>query len=124
MMSREVLEQLYYDRRLSMMQIAHQLQVTHATVLYWMKKYGILRRSWSESAYVKLNPCGDPFALPQGMAPQQRELMNAALMLYWAEGSKKSGHIQIVNLDARVLKLFSRFLREVCKPSEAMCVVR
>ena len=118
MLDRTKLEELYCDRRLSMMEIATQLGVTHATVLYGLKKHRIARRSWSESTYAKLNPSGNPFAIRTRLTNQQRELMVAGLLLYWAEGKKPGGAIQIANLDGRMLQLFVRFLRQVCQVDE------
>ena len=102
-----------------MMEIAGEVKTTHATVLYWLKKYEIPRRSWSQSAYVKQNRNGDPFTIPIALTTAQRELLAAALLLYWAEGDKtnKSG-TKIGNLDGRMLQVFIKFLREVCSADE------
>ena len=99
---------------MSMAEIAKKLGTTHATVLYWLKKYGVPRRSSSESAYAKQNPNGDPFHITGTVTPKQRELLIAGLLLYWAEGSKTQSATRIANLDARMLKLFGRFLCEIC----------
>ena len=112
------LRQLYFGQRLSMMEIAKKLRRTHATVLYWMKKHRIPRRSWSESTYCKQNPAGDPFTIPRTLSTRQRGLKTAALLLYWAEGSKNSWGTQLANLDARMLQLFMKFLRGVCHVDE------
>ncbi|MBI4354815.1 MAG: hypothetical protein HY597_00005 [Candidatus Omnitrophica bacterium] len=113
-----VLRKLYVQRGLSMMEISQALQATHATILYWMKKHKIPRRTWSESMYVKLNPDGDPFTIPRHLSARQRELLVAGILLYWAEGSKKREALQLVNLDARMLQLFLKFLRNVCHVDE------
>lgn len=101
-----------------MAEIAEKLQTTHATVLYWLKKYQIPRRTWRESAYVKQNPSGDPFRIPKTLTARQQELMAAGLLLYWAEGSKTDSATRIANLDQRMLELFARFLRDVCHVDE------
>ena len=104
---------------MSMMQIATAQHTTHARVLYWLKKHGIQRRSWSESTYVKRNPSGDPFALLTDLSAEQQRLLLSGLMLYWGEGRKGSGKIEIANLDVRVLQVFVKFLRQVCRVNEA-----
>ncbi len=118
-MTKAQLKKLYGHRQLSMMEIAHKLGTTHATVLYWLKKHGIPRRSWSDSTYIKLNPDGDPFRLPKVLTRSQQELLVAGLLLYWAEGDKtnKSG-TKIGNLDGQMLQVFIKFLREVCHADE------
>jgi hypothetical protein len=40
-------------------------------------------------------------------------------MVYWAEGNKKNKEVvQLGNLDCRMLKLFLRFLRQICTVKE------
>lgn len=114
-MRETLLKRLYQQKRLSMAEIAQRLGTTHAAVLYWMKKHGIRRRNWSDSAYIKQNPDGDPFSIPRRLTKQQQQLLVAGLMLYWAEGSKAPGTVKLANLDHRMLRLFARFLREVCR---------
>lgn len=118
-MRKTQLEELYQRRHLSMVQIARRLQTTPAAVLYWLKKHRISRRSWSESAYVKLNPNGDPFMIPPVLSKRQRELVRAGLLLYWAEGAKGRSVTRLANLDPRMLQLFLAFLREVCGAQES-----
>ena len=101
-----------------MMEVAKELQATHAQVYYWLRKHGISRRSWSGSAYIKQNPNGDPFKIPTKMSSYQRELLRAGLLLYWAEGNKGKNAIRLANLDSRMLILFLEFLREVCSVDE------
>lgn len=118
-MTKTQLKELYCHRRLSMMEIAQGLHTTHATVLYWLKRYGIPRRSWSESTYAKLNPDRDPFTIPTSLTAKQRALLVAGLLLYWAEGAKANKEaVQLGNLDGRMLQIFARFLREVCQVDE------
>lgn len=98
-----------------MLEIAKVLSLTPATVKYWMDRHQLNRRSGSDSAYVKQNPEGDPFAIKGSLTNRDRELFICALMLYWAEGSRKNKHvIQIANLDRRMLLLFTRFLKTIC----------
>jgi hypothetical protein len=117
-MQEKELKELYCGRRLSMMEVANELNVTQAKVFYWLKKLDIPRRSWRESTYVKLNPQGDPFVILDRFDTIERELLTAGLLLYWAEGSKGKGAIRITNLDHRMLKVFLNFLRKICNVEE------
>ena len=117
-MIKDKLRKLYCDRQLSMMEVANEFGTTHAKVYYWLRKYGIPRRSWSDSAYVKQNPKGDPFTIPENFSCHQQELLKAGLLLYWAEGNKGKDAIRLANLDSRMLILFLKFLREVCRVDE------
>jgi len=98
-----------------MMEIAQSQNTTHAKVYYWLKKYKINRRSWRDSAYLNHNPQGDPFCIKQKLTTNEKKLLLAGLMLYWAEGHRTNKHsVEIANLDARMLQLFAQFLRQIC----------
>lgn len=112
------LQRLYCDRRLSMMEVASKLRTTHSKVYYWLKTHGIPRRSWSDSAYIKQNPKGDPFIIPDKFSSRQQELLKVGLLLYWAEGNKGKDAIRLANLDSRMLVVFLKFLRHVCYVKE------
>jgi len=115
MLKKKLLNELYYSKKLSMVDVAGSLLVTPATVKYWMQKYDFNRRSSSESAYVKQNPNGDPFKIKDKLTQKDRELLLCGLMLYWAEGSRKNQHVvQLANLDIRMVKFFMEFLRNIC----------
>jgi len=119
MLKREVLQKLYYDKKLSMWDIAKTISVTPATVEYWMQKHDLRRRSISESAYAKQNPNGDPFKIKNKLTKKDKELLLVGLMLYWAEGSRKNKHvIQMANLDYRLILLFIKFLKRICGVKE------
>jgi hypothetical protein len=119
MLKKQALQELYYDSKLSMWDMARNLSVTPATVAYWMKKHDLRRRSSSECAYVKQNPNGDPFKIKNRLTKKNKELLLCGLMLYWAEGSRRNKHvIQIANLDPRLLFLFKKFLKTTCGVKE------
>ena len=45
---------------------------------------------------------------------QERELLIAGVMLYYGEGAKSGNTVDFANGDPRLLKVFLKFLREVC----------
>ena len=101
------------------MEVAERLEDTHATIYYWLKKYGIKRRSWQDSSYIKQNPEGDPFKLKRTLNNKEKGLFKCALMLYCGEGNRRNKHsIQLANLDYRILKVFIEFLRKICGINE------
>jgi len=119
MINKNKLCHLYNDKKLSMMEVAKILGVTHATICYWLKKYKIERRSWQDSSYVKQNPKGDPFKLKKRLNKKEKILLACALMLYCGEGNRRNKHsIQLANLDHRILKVFMEFLRKICGANE------
>ncbi len=115
MINKKKLYYLYNEKKLSMMEVAERLGVTHATINYWFKKYKIQRRSWRDSSYIKQNPAGDPFKIKKGLSQQEKELLMCGLMLYCGEGNRRNKHsTQLANLDHRILKVFIGFLRTIC----------
>ena len=67
MISEKILHKLYYDQKLSMVDVAAKLRTTPSKVGYWLEKYNMPRRSQSESAYAKQNPNGDPFKIKRNL---------------------------------------------------------
>ncbi len=89
-LSKELLEKLYNEHRLSMAEIAGRLGCSQNKVAYWMVKYGIPRREINEAIYQWINPDGDPFSIKPLETEEERELLHLALGLYIGEGKKKS----------------------------------
>tara|TARA_Y100000034_G_scaffold135855_1_gene209465 strand:+ start:2485 stop:2886 length:402 start_codon:yes stop_codon:yes gene_type:complete len=49
----------------------------------------------------------------------ENDLRNSALMLYWAEGTKKGGTVDFTNSDYRMVQLWVKFLKEGCRVEES-----
>jgi hypothetical protein len=114
MIEKHVLEELYINRQLSMMEIAGHLGVSSQKVIYWMRKHEILRRKWSEATYVKLNPDGDPFSIKSDLNVNDFFLLGLGLGLYWGEGTKRDlSALRLANSDPRLIRAFLHFLTEL-----------
>lgn len=117
-LTKELLETLYLSGK-SMPEIATSLNCSINKVVYWMNKYGIARRSWSEAVYLKSNPNGDPFTILKTFSPETMLLYGLGLGLYWGEGEKTSKHaVRLANSDPFVIKAFRDFLITICKLEE------
>jgi len=102
-----------------MYDISRKLSVTFSAVEYWMRKHSFMRMPCSDSAYYKQNPNGDPFDIKKRLNKKEKILLITGLMLYWGEGNKPfKGSTQLANLDDRMLQLFIKFLREICRLHE------
>ncbi len=110
---KELLEKLYFEHDLSAQEIADKLDVSYHKVSYWMDKYGIQRRDWSEASYLRHNPDGEKFCIDLS----DRELFVIGVALYLGEGDKRSTALVFVNSDLGILKLWLRFLERVCNVS-------
>ncbi|MEK7113111.1 MAG: hypothetical protein AAB875_07430 [Patescibacteria group bacterium] len=99
-----------------MAEIAEIYDCSIHKVVYWMDKYRIERRTWSEATYVKRNPDGDPFKIKNPLSPSEILLFGLGMGIYWGEGDKVTRHsIRVCNTDSRILKVFIRFLLEICQ---------
>ena len=118
-MDREKLLDLYRTQKRSMAEIARELGTTETSVVYWMEKYNIPRRSWSEATYAKRNPNGDPFKIKELRTKEDFELFALGVGLYIGEGHKRGYSAALVNADPQVIKVFLKFLREICRVDES-----
>ncbi|MBU4030866.1 hypothetical protein KJ756_01760, partial [Patescibacteria group bacterium] len=98
-----------------MQEISEKMDWGYKKVVYWMSKYGILRRTRSEATYVKKNPNGDPFKIKQKLSLREKELKSMGLGLYWGEGDKSDySSVRLGNTDSRLIKKFIEFLIQIC----------
>lgn len=113
--SKEELDQLYNGENLSMQQIASRLGFPHTKIVYWMRQYGIERRSWSEATTAWHHPDGDPFTITMPTTMEGERLFGMGIALYMGEGAKRSGGIvSLSNSNPDIHKVFLRFLEEIC----------
>lgn len=110
---KKVLENLYFGKKLSMMQMSKILKCSSNKVAYWMKKYKLYRRDLSESAYVFNNPNGDPFIFREPRNKEEAILYGIGIGLYWGEGTKANKHsIRLGNTDPDLILTFISFLNK------------
>jgi hypothetical protein len=106
---------LLYTNGKSMMEIASILRCSVYTIVYWMNKYDIQRRTRSDAAYVRANPRGDPFTIKMKRTGKEQLLFGLGLGIYWGEGNKVTTHtLRVANTDASMIKVFVRFLKIIC----------
>jgi hypothetical protein len=116
--SKIILEELYSSGS-SMNDIAKKLECSIHKVVYWMEKYEIKRRSWSDATYIKRNPNGDPFMIKEIIDENDRFLLGLALGIYWGEGEKTTPNaIRVSNTDPYILQTFIKFLVKFCNLEE------
>ncbi len=112
---KEQLTYLYTSGK-SMSDIAKRLQCSIHTVVYWMEKYGIKRRSHSEATYLKGNPHGDPFDIKKSLTPNDKLLFGLGMGIYLGEGNKVTKHsLRVSNTNPLILRLFLKFLFTICR---------
>ncbi|MBU4536875.1 hypothetical protein KJ603_02445 [Patescibacteria group bacterium] len=111
MIEKSILKKLYIQENKSCVEIGNILKCSDRKVDYWIKKYGIPKRSISEAVYVKHNPKGNPFVVNSPKTINQAILYGIGIGLYWGEGTKSNKHsVRLGNTDPRLIKKFIDFL--------------
>ena len=102
---------LYLEQRKSMQEIGKILHCSIHKISYWMLKYTITTRSWSEATYVKRNPGGDPFSFRKPANIKEAKLFGLGIGLYWGEGTNANlNSVRLGNTNAELIKKFMEFL--------------
>ena len=107
---------LYLKDCLSMAQIAEKLKLSPSTIRYWLDKNKIQRRSRSEAInnwyLTKFDK--KPFKIKDRLSNNDTNLKTSGIMLYWGEGAKSGNVVKFTNSDPAMIRLFIKFLREIC----------
>ena len=108
---KEKLSKYYFKENKSISEIAKLLGRSENGINYWMKKYGLKKRSISEAVYLKNNPNGDPFKVKKPDSLYLAELKGMGLGLYWGEGNKRNKNsVKLTNTDVGLINKFIEFL--------------
>lgn len=114
MLDKALLVKLYVTDKLSMKEMAAQLNCSQNKVHYWMSRHGIERRARNEAIYLIHNPKGDPFKVRPINTIEKAELFGLGLGLYWGEGNKLNKHsVRLGNTDPELINTFVSFLVEL-----------
>jgi hypothetical protein len=115
----EEVKRLYVDEQLSALLVAQRLGCSIWKVYKIMKKHDIPRRSAAETSRFLFDSSPLSFCPKEQLSREEEILKHAALMLYWAEGSKRAfGTVDLANSDPEMVVLFTKCLREIYRVSE------
>lgn len=116
----ESVKALYYGKKMSMKEIAGKLGVSIDAVVYFMRKHGLYRRTFSEMNKVRFENKKPSFEIRKNNSLRARELKAIGAMLYWGEGYKgdKSSGVDFANSDPEMIRMFLVFLRSIYKINE------
>lgn len=113
-LSRDLIVELYLNKKYSSDKIADVLGCSSHKVNYWIKKWGIPKRSISEAVYAMYNPDGDPFQIKKIETIEDAKLWGLGMGLYWGEGNKRNKNsIRLGNTDPRLINKFIDFLIDI-----------
>ncbi|MEK7497654.1 MAG: hypothetical protein AAB656_01925 [Patescibacteria group bacterium] len=105
---------LYINEKLSIREVAKRLNLNMWAVRSRMKRADILRRSSAETNAIKFLKSPLSYKRKIKLSHKEKQLLQAGLMLYWAEGSKRSQYtVDLANSDVDMLIIFLKVLRNI-----------
>jgi hypothetical protein len=109
----------YYQDGFSVREISEKIQAPFNATFYFLRKHKIPRRTARESNALQFAKKQLSFSIKENLSVEEEKLKIAALMLYWGEGAKRGHTVDLANSDISVIKIFLRFLREICRVDES-----
>lgn len=111
-----LVRKLYYQDSYSASQVAKALKVSLDSVYAFMRRHQLPRRLASESNKLIYDRTPTSYTLKSSLNKEEEKLKNIGITLYWGEGfkAKSANLVDFANSDAHMIKVFLRFLREVC----------
>ncbi len=119
----DLVKKLYYQDKLSSIEISRKLGVSTDLVLSFMRREKLPRRNFTEANRFSFERKPKSFSLKGNLSDEEKKLKIAGVMLYWAEGAKfnssyGSTSIDFANSNPKMIKLFLKFLRRICGVNE------
>jgi len=116
--NQEKLVKKYYCQGKMGPEIAEILNLSLKQIYSSLKRQNIPRKSlWEQNKIIFENkPLS--FDFKEKMLKKEKELLIAAIMLYYGEGAKTGVTVDFTNSDEQVIKLFLKFLRKICRVDE------
>ncbi|OJI08068.1 MAG: hypothetical protein COX02_00410 [Candidatus Vogelbacteria bacterium CG22_combo_CG10-13_8_21_14_all_37_9] len=111
-----LIKKLYYQDCHSVRQIALVLGVSLDVVYHFMRQHQLKRRTTIESNKLIYDRKPATYVLKSHLSKSEEKLKNIGITLYWGEGFKAStaNLVDLANSDVQMVKVFLRFLREIC----------
>src|SRR3989344_1670152 len=126
-LSKNIIKKLYYKEGLSTIEIGKELAVSEWVVLSFMRRNDMARRTFFEANQKKFERKPLSFSIKKNLSVKEKELKTAGAMIYWAEGAKavnSAWTIDFANSNTSMVKLFLKFLREICRVDEKRLIVQ
>jgi len=111
------IKNLYWVQEHNIGEIAEKLGISFWSLYNFMHRNNISRRSPSEANYV-VNKIKPQFKIRENLSISGKKLKIAGIMLYWAEGTLIGNTVDFSNSNPQIIKIFLKFLREICGINE------
>lgn len=111
----------YYKKFYSAREISEKFNVSIDAVYYFMRRYKLKRRNFSEENKSRFSRKKPSFILKKKLSNREKELKIVGSILYWGEGYKteKSCTVDFANCDPAMITIFLNFLRNICGIQES-----
>jgi hypothetical protein len=114
----KTLEKEYLSGK-SVPEIASDHNWSQWTVYKLMRKNNIPRRSFCEINRIRFDNKPLSFRIANNLSRNEEMLRVTGLMIYWAEGSKRTNHtVDLANSDPSMILLFLKFIKTIYKLDE------
>ena len=107
-----------YHKKYSASEVANKLRIPLHKVYDSLIRQKIPRRDITVQHQIRFERTPLSFKFREKFTRRQRELLVAGIMLYFGEGAKTGTTVDFTNSDLLMLKIFLRFLREICGINE------
>lgn len=116
---KEELRGLYYEREYSMRMLAEYFGVSLDAVTYAMRRFNFKLRNKKSASAAAFAHKPLSFKVKNNLTMNDEVLKALGAALYWGEGYKAGGKgVDFANGDSSMIKVFLRFLREICRVDE------
>src|SRR3989344_4804558 len=112
---------LYLKEKLSGVEVASRLNLNRRYVYRIMEKGGIKRRDSAVSNNIRFLKERPTFKIRKKLNSDNKSLRDCGVMIYWAEGwkDKRKQMLDFANSDPIMIKIYLRFLRNICGVDES-----
>jgi len=118
-MSLNIIRKLYLKDKNTIKEVARKSGLSYWVVYNLMQKNNIQRRGYSDANYTHYDRFKPKFKIKKNINFKDECLKIAGIMLYWAEGAKQRYTVDFANGDPQMIRMFLRFLREICGIAES-----
>jgi len=108
----------FYRSGMTGTEIAIKLKLSLKQIYSSLRRQGVPRKTLWEQNKILFAKKPLSFSFKHNLSIKDRELLIAAVMLYYGEGAKTGVTVDFANSDSRTVKLFIKFLRKVCRVDE------
>lgn len=115
----EVLVKKLYNQGIMGPNVASKLRLSLKQVYDALRRQNVSRKTLAEQNKILFERKPLSFRFKKELSIKERELLIAAIMLYYGEGAKTGVTVDFANSDVNVAKLFLRFLRKICRIDES-----